>query len=133
MANALLLDIVLFLVSNNIVTGDGTDIFRDFTPEKPDTLVALHEYMGDAASFYDTSVHRSVQISCRSKNADAARQKALEIFKALQNAQSGVGKVQLTPNRWGQVFLRQPPFRMKTDENNRVYYAFNIGITTTIE
>lgn len=133
MANPLLLDIALFLVAKSLATGDGIDVFRDFTPEEPDTLIALHEYNGDPASTYDPSVHRSVQISCRNKDANTARQKALDIFQAFQAAQSYVGKVQLTTERWGQVFLRQPPFRYKTDENDRVYYAFNLGITTTTE
>ena len=130
---ALLLDIVTFLVDKKIVTADGTDAFRDFTPEEPDNLVALHEYNGDAANLYDPTVHRSVQVSCRDKSANLARLKALDIFDAIRTAQDGAGKVQFTTKRWGQVYLRQPPFRFKTDENNRVYYAFNLGITTTIE
>jgi hypothetical protein len=133
MANTLLEDIGLFLVANNIATGDGIDIFRDFTPEQPDSLIALHEYNGDSASFYDSSVHRSIQVLSRDLNADAARQKTLDIFTAIPAAQSAIGIVHFTSERWGQVFLRQPPFKLKVDENNRVYYAFNIGITTTIE
>ena len=133
MSNPLLLDIAQFIVSNGIATADGTDIFRDFTPENPDTLVALHEYAGDPASLYDSAVHRSVQISTRSKNADTARQNAVLIFKALQEAQDESGKVQFTTTRWGQVYLRNTPVALKIDENNCQYYAFNIGITTTIE
>ena len=133
MANALLLDIVLFLTAKNVVTGDGVDIFRDFTPEEPDSLVALHEYAGAPASLYDTAVHRSVQVSCRDKNADTARRKAVEVFKAFRDEQNGDGKVTLTSVRCGQVYLRQPPFLLKRDENARTYYAFNVGITTTIE
>lgn len=130
---ALLLDIVSFLVSKSLVTSDGVDAFRDFTPEQPDDLVVLHEYAGDPASLYDTAVHRSVQILARSKRADSARLKSLSIFKSIQEAQDGAGRIQLTDERCGQVYLRQSPFRLKTDENNRAYYAFNIGITTTTE
>lgn len=133
MSNPLLLDIALFLKNANIITDDGIDLFRDFTPEEPDNLVSLHEYSGTNAIFYDPSVHRSVQILCRNTDADEARKKTLSIYKLLVDNQSLVGVVQFTPERWGQVFLRQPPFRFKTDENNRVYYAFNIGITTTVE
>lgn len=133
MANALLLDIVLFLVSKSEVTADGVDVFRDFTPEGPDSLVALHEYAGDSVSTYDVSVHRSVQVITRDRDADLARQKAVKVFKALQDARGYDGRVDFTPTRWGQLYLRQPPFFMKRDENNRTYYAFNIGITTTIE
>lgn len=133
MANQLLLDIVLFLTTKNIITGDGVDAFRDFTPEEPDSLVALHEYSGDPASLHDPAVHRSIQVVSRSLDADAARQKAVEVFKAFQEAQMEDGRVDLTPERWGQIYLRQPPFLMKRDENDRAIYVFNIGITTTIE
>lgn len=129
----LLLDVATFLVANLIATGDGVDIFRDFTPEEPDSLIALHEYAGDPSSLYDPAVHRSFQVSCRDKNANTARLKALEVFEALRDAQDGAGKVDLTSTRCGQVYLRQTPFKLKVDENARVYYAFNVGITTTIE
>ena len=130
MANPLLLDIVTFLADNKIVQGDGVDAFRDFTPEAPDSLVALHEYKGDPAVFYDPNVNRSVQVTVRDKDADVARQKALYIYKLLTSDNL---IVQFTPDRWGQVHLRQPPFKIGQDNNDRVTYGFNIGVTTTIE
>ena len=130
MANPLLLDIVTFLADNKIVQGDGVDAFRDFTPEAPDSLVALHEYKGDPAVFYDQNVNRSVQVTVRDKDADVARQKALDIYKLLTSDNL---IVQFTPDRWGQVHLRQPPFKIGQDNNDRVTYGFNIGVTTTIE
>jgi hypothetical protein len=130
MANPLLLDIVTFLADNGVVQGDGVDAFRDFTPEAPDSLVALHEYKGDPAVAYDPNVHRSVQVTARDKDADVARQKALRIYKLLTSDNL---IVQFTPDRWGQVYLRQPPFKIGQDDNDRVTYGFNIGITTTIE
>lgn len=133
MANPLLLDIVTFLTTEELVVGDGVDAFRDFMPEAPDSLVVLIEYKGDAMHLYDPTAHRSVQVSARDNDADAARNKALTIFKAFQEAQMEDGRVDLTTTRWGQVYLRQPPFLLKRDENNRTIYAFNVGITTTIE
>lgn len=130
MANPLLLDIVTFIADNGVVQGDGVDAFRDFTPEAPDSLVALHEYKGDPAVAYDPNVHRSVQVTVRDKDADVARQKALKIYKLLTSDNL---IVQFTPDRWGQVYLRQPPFKIGQDNNDRVTYGFNIGITTTIE
>lgn len=130
MANPLLLDIVTFLTDNGMVQGDGVDAFRDFTPEAPDSLVALHEYKGDPAVSYDPNVNRSVQVTVRDKDADVARQKALKIYKLLTSDNL---IVQFTPDRWGQVYLRQPPFKIGQDDNDRVTYGFNIGITTTIE
>lgn len=130
MANPLLLDIVTFLTVHGIVQGDGVDAFRDFTPEAPDSVVVLHEYKGDPAVFYEPAVNRSVQIVSRDKDADIARQRALEIYKLLRSDNT---IVQFTPDRWGQVYLRQPPFKLGQDENDRVSYTFNIGVTTIIE
>lgn len=130
MANPLLLDIVTFLANNGIVQGDGVDAFRDFTPEAPDSLVALHEYKGDPAVHYDPNVNRSVQFTVRDKDADIARHKALNIYKLLTSDNL---IVRFTPDRWGQVYLRQPPFKIGQDNNDRVTYGFNIGVTTTIE
>lgn len=130
MSNPLLLDIVLYLTSKGIIEGDGVDTFRDFIPEMPENLVAITEYKGSPMVPYEEAAHRSVQVSVRNKNADAARRKALEIFKAFQSENT---IVHFTDTRWGQVVLRQPPFRSSTDSSERVTYAFNMGITTTIE
>jgi len=133
MGQPLLLDIITFLTAKGVVIGDGVDAFRDFIPEEPDVLVALIEYRGDPAIPVDPSVHRSVQVSTRDKDVDLARQKALDIFKVFVDNQDETCKIDFTDTRWGQIYLRQTPFRYKTDENNRAYYCFNIGITTTIE
>lgn len=130
MSNPLLLDIVTFLTNEGVVVGDGIDAFRDFTPEAPDALVALHEYKGDAVVFYEPSVNRSVQIIVRDCDADAARQRCLAICKLLTKDNLIVN---FTPDRWGQVHIRQTPFSIGQDENNRTSYCFNVGITTNIE
>lgn len=133
MSNPLLLDIVLFLKTEKLVSDDGVDAFRDFIPEKPDSIVVVQEYTGYPAFLYDPSVHRSIQILARDNSADAARSKMVAIFKALRDAQSEVGVVDFTSTRWGQVHLRQTPFLLRRDKNDRTYYAINVGITSTIE
>ena len=130
MSNPLLLDMITYLTNKGAVKGDGVDAFRDFTPDKPDDLVALIEYAGSPTLPYEELGHRSVQVTVRNKDADVARQKALEIFKLFQSDSLVVA---FTPERWGQVSLRQLPFRLSTDSNNRITYAFNMGVTTTIE
>jgi hypothetical protein len=133
MANPLLLDIALFLVANSLGTSDEVDIFRDFTPEEPDNITVLQEYGSAPLSLVDPTAHRSVQVVSRHTDSDTARTNSLAIFSALQSNQNGDGRVDLTPARWGQVYLRQSPFLLKRDNNNRTTYAFNIGITTTTE
>lgn len=133
MANSLLLDIVIFLTNKKVVKGDGVDTFRDFIPDAPDSLVALVEYTGSPPVPYELAVHRSVQISARDKSADNARSKALEIFEALRGAMNEDSRIDFTADRWGQVSLRQTPFRLGTDKSDKVTYAFNVGVTTTID
>jgi len=133
MPKPLLEDIVTFLTSNSVIEGDGIDTFRDFIPETPDNLVAVTEYPGSPAVPYEPAAHRSIQIAVRNKSADDARRKTLDIYKVFLNAMGEDSRVDFTTERWGQVSLRQTPFRMKTDNNDRVTYGFNIGITTSIE
>ena len=130
MHNPLLEDITIYLTNLGLVEGDGIDTFRDFTPEEPDNIVVLQEYKGDGTVHYDDITNRSVQIAVRNTDADTARQKALEILKALK---SDTLRVDFTPDRWGLVSIRQCPIRIGTDGCNRVKYAFNIGVTTTLE
>lgn len=132
MANPLLLDIVIFLTNNGVVEGDGVDTFRDFIPEAPDYLVAICEYKGSPMVPFEPTAHRSVQISVRDKDADIARSKALEIFTLFQSKMGEDARLDLTEERWGQVTLRQSPFRSSTDSSDRVTYVFNMGITTNI-
>jgi hypothetical protein len=128
--NPLLLDIVLYFVSLNLVAGDGIDCFRDFSPESPDNIIVLSEYGGSEVPYYDEAAHRSVQVKVRDTDADTARQKALQLFKALK---SDTKFIRFTETRWGQVTLRQTPFKIEQDENKRTIYGFNMGITTSIE
>jgi hypothetical protein len=130
MGQPLLLDMVQFLVNNSIVQEDGVDAFRDFTPEAPDTLIALHEYRGDPGVQHESAVNRSVQILSRSKSANEARQRALDIHSLLISDNLIIN---FTPDRWGQVHIRQSPFKIGIDGNGRTTYGFNVGITTTTE
>ena len=41
---ALLLDIVTYFTSKQLIVGDGVDAFRDFKPETPDNIISVHEY-----------------------------------------------------------------------------------------
>ncbi len=133
MKQPLLLDIATFLTDKGLAVGDGIDIFRDFIPEEPDSLVALMEYNGGPTHTIDPTVHRSVQVSVRDADPDVARQLAVDIFNSFVSTRDETCKMHFTSNRWGQVYLRQPPFKYRMDKNNRTYYGFNVGITTTIE
>jgi hypothetical protein len=140
MMNPLLYDLVLYLQSKGLVQEDGVDVFRDYAPDQPEEIVVLGEYSGDslASAGYGTIAvptnlsHRSIQVLARSMDADKARDKAQAIFKAFL-AVDEAARIDFTDERWGQVYLRQSPFRVKNDQAGRVYYGFNMGVTTQIE
>jgi hypothetical protein len=132
--NPLLLDIVDYLQSIGLVTGDGEDAFRDYAPDKPDSLVCLYEYagQGDTATDIEVLVNRSVQCVARDYDADTARSKAQALFAALRPA-SNTKAVDYVAGRFMQMHMRQTPFKIKQDPAGRFYYGFNMGITTTID
>lgn len=131
--NSLLLDIVIFLTSAGVIEGDGVDTFRDFVPEAPDHVITVSEYKGSPVVPFEIVTHRSIQITVRDRKANLAREKSLELFKAFRNAMKEDGRIDFTDTRWGQVSLRQTPYRLSTDSSDRVTYGFNMGITTTFE
>lgn len=123
--------LVAYCVSKGALVGDGEDAFRDFMPESPDDIVVFHEYKGDPVSPYTEHVHRSVQVKVRAKTSEAARGKALQIFKLLKSDTEDL-RVDFSDTLWGQVYIRQTPFKLQQDESDRVIYCFNLGITTNI-
>lgn len=124
---SLLLDIGTFLTAAGYVSGDGVDFFRDFTPPEPDDVVVVHEYPGSPATPFDALVHRSLQFKVRGTDPETVRAKALAIFTLLTVENR---RITFTDDRWGLVYLRQPPFKTDVDDTHRVTYMFNAGITT---
>lgn len=118
-------------VAHGALKGDGIDSFRDFTPPNPDSVVVFHEYAGDPISPFTDAVHRSVQVKVRDKNAEAARAKALQVLGLFKSNTENL-RVDFSKDLWGQVYIRQMPFKLTHDESDRVIYCFNLGITTNI-
>lgn len=127
-----LLEVLIeYCVSNGVLVGDGEDSFRDFMPETPDAVVVFHEYAGGPVSPFTTHVHRSVQVKVRDVNAEAARTKALNVLNLFRSDTESL-RVDFSEDLWGQVYIRQLPFKLQQDGSNRVTYCFNLGITTNI-
>lgn len=123
--------LVAYGVSKGVLAGDGVDTYRDFMPETPDDIAVFAEYSGSPANPYIDAVHRSVQVKTRSRDAVAARDKAVELFKIFWSS-SDDRRVDFTEDLWGQVYVRQPPYKLSQDGSDRTIYCFNLGITTNI-
>ena len=128
---SLLLSLIERCVTEGALVGYGEDAFIDFTPEVPDSVVVFHEYAGDALTPFTDSVHRSVQIKVRDISAEKARTKALQVLKVFKSETENL-RVDFSEDLWGQVYIRQLPFKLQQDSGNRVTYCFNLGITTNI-
>jgi hypothetical protein len=128
----LLEDIIAYLVGVGLVAGDGIDAFRDFIPDDPDNIVCLYEYPGEPIGPYSDTAHRSIQVIVRNKNASEAQKHANALCGAFRPLSESL-RIDFTTTRWGQVYVRQTPFKIKQDERNRTQYGFNLGITTIIE
>jgi hypothetical protein len=127
----LLLTLIEYCVSKGVLLGDGVDAFRDFTPEAPDRVAVFREYSGDPITPFSSHVHRSVQVLTRSQSAEDARSLAVSIVGVLRPSAEDM-RVDFDETRWGQVYIRQLPFKLSQDESDRVTYCFNLGITTNI-
>ena len=129
----LLQDMAAYIVDKGLANGYGEDIFCDYLPEKPDNIIALLEYKGSPDTPFDHDLHhRSVQLLTRNVDADTAKTLALKLHQILTSQSVDFEPIKFTENRQGLVYIRQTPFRIGTDENDRALYCFNIGITTSI-
>lgn len=127
----LLLSIISYLVDSGVCLGDGVDCYRDFMPEEPNFAIVFHEYEGDDILPYTEHVHRSVQVKVRDTNAEIARMKAVQICTMLRSSAED-RRIDFNESVWGQVYIRQAPFKLSQDEDGRITYCFNLGITTNI-
>lgn len=123
----LLSDFVEYLIDAELAVADGVDIFKDFAPDKPDAVIIIYEYSSGPSTVHDKVVQRSIQVVARSLSAVAAKKKAVDLYNALNPSDR---YIDLTAERWCLLIPRQVPFKVKVDIQNRVYYGFNIGVTT---
>lgn len=128
MATDLLQDFGTYFTVAGLSTTDA--LFYDMMGDGPDSSVAIYEYQGASAPAQVAGSERSIQIVVRDRSALSAKGKINSLYKTLQTDD---GIIQLTPERWCVLHLRQPPFKIKVDEKNRAYYGFNVGATTYID
>lgn len=110
--------------------GFVTSIKKDSMPPEGDDSVCVYEYQGSSPVPQVEGHLRRVQIVARSKNSLRAREMCAIMYKALQTEDSILN---LTPQRWMSINLKQPPFKFKTDDQNRIYFCFNISCITYYE
>lgn len=123
---SLLADFETYLKSNNVLDV----LYQDFMPDTPVTVASIYEYSGNTPEPQVAGATRSLQVVTRDTSPDVSRQHCFDIYKALQTED---GIINLTPDRWCGIYLKQPPFKLKMDQQGRVLYVFNLIVTTYIE
>ena len=129
----LLKDIIEFIASNDLCEGAAIDAFWDKLPDLPDDCLALFEYASDVERPWDKdTMHRSVQIIFRAPTASKAKAKATQVYNLINDSLDEAGRIDYN-GRFSQTTLRQTPFKIDEDAKARVFYGFNMGITTSID
>lgn len=121
----LLTDFESYFTAGSLLT--SWSLFKDTILDTPDDAIAIYEYSGSVGDIQIAGASRSIQIVTRSKVAVTAKAKANELYKSLRTDD---GILDLTTTRWTVIDLKQPPFRMKVDNQARVYYCFNLSVST---
>lgn len=127
MAN-LLIDMAAYFVVRGLATGDGVDVFRDYTPDTPDDVIALYEYAGMPMGRPSEAVNRNVQIRVRDKSTSQARSRINAIYDLMCNPYETV--LNLPNGRWMIGTPKQTPYKLMEDTNRRAIYVFNYGVLT---
>jgi len=127
----LLIDIVNYLKTNSLVSGDGVDAFRDFLPDDIDNLVVLSEYAPMPSKRGIECTVRSVQVLVRNTNPDNAKALAWKIHALMNSTEEGA--VYLDQTRWVIFNLRSTPFKLGMDDKQRYKWVFNVGIVTYLD
>lgn len=122
----LLEDFEAFLIAKGAVSV----LYRDFLPLEPADACGAYEYSGASPIPQIAGAYRPVQFVARSTVATTAKLAARKMYNALITED---GVLNLTAQRWCTIELKQPPFKMKEDEQGNIYYCFNVGVVTYID
>lgn len=124
----LMLDLINKSIQENAAQEKDKDIFKDYTPESPDTCITIREYAGTPGPWYSEMGVRSIQVEVRSKSTQVGFQKIWELYNVFRPKEelSTIGEQVCI------ITMRNTPVKIGMDANNRHQYAFNMGITTKI-
>jgi len=136
----MILDELARHLQDNGIGTVGTNIFKSYSPNKPDSLLIIYETGGERPqdTFGSTNVaaweNPRIQIISRSTEYQFARNKAESAFRVLIGIANQTIKASSLDS--GSFYLRvnaiQSPFRLGIDENSRNLVACNFAVMKTI-
>lgn len=122
----LLEDLIEYIIHLSCATKKDVDIFKDFAPKLPHRCLCVYEYAGSKPSQWAPISVRSFQIVSRDKTKKVAREKAWELYQKLLPLHDDIitlGGVD------GIISLRDTPYLIDIDNENRALVSFNLAIT----
>ena len=118
------------LIDSGFGTTLGLDVFIDYQPTEPNSLIVINEFPGLATRVGIDAVERSIQLVVRDFDPTTAHTRIWGIFNLLDQIEN---KARVIGGRAMSLYARQPPFKIAVDEQRRFLYGFNMGVTTTRE
>jgi len=131
----LLQEIVEYIRTQSTGFVRGTNLFRGFWHDVPDTATLVREYGGRPPqhTFGSTTPEWEaprIQVLCRSKSYDTARDNAETIYRLLDNVsnQTLTPSTSATGTRYLKIDAQQSPFSLGRDDNDRAIIGCNYEV-----
>lgn len=130
---SLLDDLVSMIVTAGIATELDTDIFENFMPDLPESVVDLEEFDSVVSPIRGANASvRYIQVKVRDRSSSVAQTKAKQIFDLLMHSDSDDEDIMyLTSGRWVIINPQQLPFKIAITEHDLYVWGFNAAITTS--
>ena len=119
-------DVINLIISLGFATQKDVDIFKDYSPKEPHECMCVYEYEGSAPSRWAPVSVRSVQIVCRSKKRNTAKERSWKLYQELLKFHESIIQVGGTDCL---LHLKNTPTLIDIDSMGRALVAFNLAIT----
>lgn len=137
---SMILDELARHLQDNGIGTVGTNIFKSYSPDAPNSILIIYETGGDRPQDTFCSTNSAtwenprIQIVTRSTEYQVARNKAEDAFRTLIEVTNQTIKASSLDA--GSFYLRissiQSPFRLGVDENSRNLVACNFDVMKTL-
>ncbi len=120
----MLLEAIALLVEQNALGTRGIDLFEGKLPASPDNAIAIFEYAGEPQMVNQPIEFPSLQLLVRNTSYQAGRAK----IENIKNLLHGRHEELLSNVRYLFVSVKQNPYLLQRDENDRVIFVCNFSV-----
>jgi hypothetical protein len=106
----------------------GTNLFKGFMPEKPDTLTVVKIYDSLISDLAWNGEYPIFQVATRGRSYDEALTRAQNVYEALH----GLSEVIINGTRYLLIQAIQVPMPISKDKTNRCIFTTNFSVMKEI-